>query len=214
MVDCAPVADTLTTSEGAGSSRYRLGFLRGFATASSGLWQVCALLLFVLLVIAGPLPLQSAESELELTVKAEFVDRFVRFVEWPPAPPGDGSFVMCVVGSSPVTPYLKQVASRRDVNGRRAKVVEVNDVSRVDQCQVVFLDGAASSRLAQVLERTAARPILTVGDVAGFGEQGVLINLYREGEYLRFEINLKAVERSGLTISSELLRLARRIDTK
>ena len=46
----------------------------------------------------------------------------------------------------------------------------------------------------------------------GSGERGVLINFYREEDYLRFEINRGAVSRSGLRFSSNLLRLARLVE--
>jgi hypothetical protein len=37
----------------------------------------------------------------------------------------------------------------------------------------------------------------------------VLINLYRDGDNLRFEVNATAVEKSGLRVSAKVLRLAR-----
>ena len=56
------------------------------------------------------------------------------------------------------------------------------------------------------------KPILSIGDTQGFCERGVLINFYRLGKKLRFEINLPAVKKSGLTFRAQLIKLARRIN--
>jgi hypothetical protein len=65
--------------------------------------------------------------------------------------------------------------------------------------------------LRKILESTEGRPILTVGDSEGYGERGVMINLYVEHGQVRFEINLEAARRSGLVFDFRLLELARLI---
>ncbi len=52
-------------------------------------------------------------------------------------------------------------------------------------------------------------PILTVGEMDRFGEQGGIINFFSEGNKVRFEINVGAAEKARLKISSQLLSLAR-----
>ena len=57
----------------------------------------------------------------------------------------------------------------------------------------------------------SGKPVLTVGDSQGFAERGVLINLFEESGYLRFDINMAAVQASPLKFSSRLLRLGRQV---
>jgi hypothetical protein len=51
--------------------------------------------------------------------------------------------------------------------------------------------------------------VLTISDGKGFAEAGGMIELYVEEGRMRFAINMGATERSGLHLSSRLLRLAK-----
>jgi len=48
-----------------------------------------------------------------------------------------------------------------------------------------------------------------VGDYAGFARQGGMVGFVMDGAKVRFEINLEAVDRGRMHISSKLLKLAR-----
>jgi hypothetical protein len=54
-------------------------------------------------------------------------------------------------------------------------------------------------------------PILTVGETEHFIETGGIINFLMEDNKVRFEINDVAAKKSKLKISSQLLRLAKRV---
>jgi len=52
------------------------------------------------------------------------------------------------------------------------------------------------------------KPVLTVADMDGFLRAGGVINFVLEGSKVRFLIDQEAAGRSGLQISSKLMRLA------
>ncbi len=56
--------------------------------------------------------------------------------------------------------------------------------------------------------------VLLVGENDGFAERGAHANFYFERNRLRFEINARATRESGLGVSSELLKLARIVETR
>lgn len=163
-------------------------------------------LLLVLLIV----PLCHAE-EVEYRIKAEYLERFTRFIEWPMDlnSADRAPFTFCVVGENPFGTYLDDLVAEASVKDRRAKVEYPADLNGVESCQVLFISGSEEKNVAAILTRTENKPILTVGDTPGFAESGVLINLYRENSYVRFEINIEAVRRSGLRFNSRLLKLAR-----
>jgi len=145
----------------------------------------------------------------EARVKAEFVERFCRFVDWPEsafASP-DAPFVVAVLGKATVTPHLAEVARLRTVKGRRLEVRRLDRPDQVPTGHVVWISADAIDQLDAVLDRSHGNPILTVADTPGAAERGVLINLRRDGPYVRFDINLAEVQASGLRFSSKLLRL-------
>jgi len=148
-----------------------------------------------------------ADQVPEYQVKAEFLERFTRFIDWPAEPPPH--FVIGVVGRNPFNGFIERMASEHRIKGRPIEVRYVSDLGQIDGCQVVFITASERDRLRRILARTDAKPILTVSDSDGFAAAGVMINFYNAGDTVRFEINESAAERSGLRVSSKLLKLAR-----
>lgn len=143
----------------------------------------------------------------EYQVKAAFLYNFARFVEWPAQAHRPGELTLCIVGADPFGADINQVMGKVVGNDRWSVRRVTSDM--VTGCQLVFIGGAESSTLNKVLAGVRGRPVLTVTDSNGFAERGAVLNFYTEQNKIRFEINIDAARRSGLTISSQLLRLAR-----
>jgi hypothetical protein len=156
---------------------------------------------------AQPAWAHADSSEAEL--KAELVERFTRFVDWAEPDLPDDEFTVCVVGDSPVTGYLEKLVKSRAIKSRTGRVRSFERAEQVDGCQVVLISGADKKRLAAVISLTEGRPILTVADAPGAGAAGAIINFYRAGAHVKFEINIEAAADSGLEMRSKLLKLAR-----
>jgi len=82
----------------------------------------------------------------------------------------------------------------------------VDDLLR---CHLVFISDSEARRVETILAPLASRPVLTVSDMTNFARQGGVIGFYPEGKKVRFEINVNTAQRSGLKISSDLLRLGK-----
>ena len=61
----------------------------------------------------------------------------------------------------------------------------------------------------KILASSKGSSTLTVGEAKGFAERGGIINLTREENKLRFEVNINAAAQTRLKISSKLLALAK-----
>jgi hypothetical protein len=151
-----------------------------------------------------------AQTVPEYRLKAELIERFTRFVDWPSH--GNGPFVIAVIGRNPFGTHLHEIASTRRIKGRPLEVRYHDDITDIDRCDILFIASSEKRDLREILARTASRPILTVGDTAGFGAAGVIINFYNSGDTVRFEINEAALDTSGLRASSKLLKLARIVE--
>jgi hypothetical protein len=150
-------------------------------------------------------------DELEYRVKAEFIERFTHFIDWPPAAfaSADAPFVICVVGATPLTPYLQDLAARRRIKDRAVEVRHVAPSDDLLGCHLVFLAADERRNLPGILARVAGRPIVTVADTAGFGRAGVLINLELDPDgRVGFEISSSGAKRSPLTVKAQLLKLS------
>lgn len=174
--------------------------------ASEASSLILALALFLLL------PLLCSAEGFEYRIKAEYLERFTRFIEWPDDSPVSNPalpFTFCVAGQNPFGTYLEDLVAQSRIKDKKAKLVFLSDLSQIDACQLLFIANSEQQNLASILGMTRGKPILTIGDSPGFAAQGTLINLYREDAYIRFEVNIDAVRKSGLRFSSRLLKLAR-----
>jgi len=156
---------------------------------------------------------QPAVRQPEHAVKAEFIERFTVFTEWPgSALASRAPFVVCIAGDGPLRAALERVVSQRPIKQHPARVKHVDDSAALTECHLLYIAPNRDAGLAALLRRTAGRPILTVGDSTGWGARGVMVNLFVDSQsYVRFEINLDSANASGLKISAKLLRLARTI---
>lgn len=145
----------------------------------------------------------------EYHVKAAFLYNFGRYVEWPPRTPAFTSFAICVLGDDPFGPVLNQVIDGKVIQGKKLAARRLEKVEDAGNCQILFISSSESGRLAHIMAALRGRSVLTVGETDGFAQSGGMINFRLEGSKVRFEINLDATEQAGLTVSSQLLKLAR-----
>jgi len=151
----------------------------------------------------------------EPQIKAQFFERFTRFIEWPESALAKGTpFVVCLVGGNQLATEIERRMARTTVKGAPTQVRRLPAAQPPDPggCHAVYIAPATRPQLPALLARTRGRPILTVADTEGFSSQGVLINMYIEDRFVRFEINDPALRASRLKASSKLLRLARMVD--
>jgi hypothetical protein len=144
-------------------------------------------------------------------VKAAFVLNFLKFVVWPeesflPAAP----VVIGVMGEDELAKVLDQSAAGQSVGGRPVTVRVVAGLHDLTELpHLLFIGPSERDNLSAVLRRLEGHPVLTVGDAAGFGSSGVVLNFYVSDKRIRFEANTTAAARANLRISSHLLRIAR-----
>ena len=173
-------------------------------------YYIIAVQLAMLLLIAV-----SAASEAQIeeyTLKAVYIEKFTRFIEWPKESGIDDTskpFVIGVIGETPFEPVLKKSFSTRKIREKNAVVRRVSSLDEIAGCHLLFISNISKERLQKLLSSIKGKPILTVSDVEGFAMSGVLINFYVLKDKLRFEINESAVRESGLTFSYKLMQIAK-----
>jgi len=162
--------------------------------------------------VALPATPHAFADELEYPVKAEFIERFTHFIEWPASAfeGPDAPFVLCVVGETPMAQYLQRLAEHRRIKSRQVELRALKPNADLSACHLLFIAADARPYLKQILARVEGRPIVTVADSEGFARAGVLINLLLDPEgRVRFEISPHGARRCALTLNAQLLKLAR-----
>lgn len=159
--------------------------------------------LTILLILSFSLPAWGGVSEYEL--KAAFMEKFTRFVEWPDG--SEGHFQLCIIGKNLFKGELKKLELLA-INGRPTLFTQMSRAESAADCDMLFIEKTKRKVLESILVSLQNRPVLTISDTPGFAYQGVMINFIRKNNKLHFEINQQAAETVGLKISSRLLKLA------
>jgi hypothetical protein len=163
-------------------------------------------LAWALLVIPGA-GAQSPKPT-DYDVKAAYLYNFGRFVEWPAKAAPDGSFTVCVLGQDPFGPTLDATLSGETIGGKSVVAKRISGPEESGSCQILFLSLTEGSHLNKIISTVNKEPVLTVSDMPQFAQRGGMIQFVLEGKKVRFEVNLTATQHAGLTLSSELLKVA------
>jgi hypothetical protein len=167
-------------------------------------------IILILFVSAPFLSLLAQESEYE--VKAHFLGRFAYFIEWPQTSAVQDSakpFIIGVYGKDPFNGVLDKIYAGQTIKGKVVIILYLDGVEEINKCDMLFISSVNNENLKKFLEYTADKPIVTIADTPGYAEAGALINLFKEKDKIRFEINFNAVKSAGLVFNYKLLDLAR-----
>ena len=152
-----------------------------------------------------------ADRPSEYQVKAAYLYNFGKFVNWPADATATSDFEVCVLGADPFGPLLDATVSDSTINGKRVIARRIARAQDAAGCRVVFIAASESPRLGSDLAVLSKLHVLTVSDNPHFLERGGTIQFMFEGDRVRFAVNLTAAQEAGLTLSSELLKVAAKV---
>jgi hypothetical protein len=149
-----------------------------------------------------------AQQANEYQVKAAYLYNFGRFVGWPSSANSDPDFVICILGRDPFGSDLDTTLSGEHIGGKRVAARRITKPQDASNCRMLFISSSEESHLKEILGAVDRPGILTVSDIPRFSQQGGMIEFVLEGNKVRFEVNLKRAESAGLSLSSDLLKVA------
>lgn len=184
--------------------------------ASTGPRLLVYLLLTLVLLAAGVVPSEAREPAQEDAVKAAMLYNFVQFVRWPAAtaPAADQELVLGILGRDSLQDWLLDLAAKSNRTGS-LRTVQLDSLQELQahkhKLHVLYIGRSAQQDLDGILRALAGTPVLTVCDDELFIKQGGMMNFVRHNSRIRFDLNLDAVAKSRLKLSSRLYGLARMI---
>lgn len=168
-----------------------------------------AILLFVCAFIGtGGLGAQQFKPT-EYQVEAAYLYNFGRFIQWPPAAANqDEAFPICVIGQDPFGPILDTTFAGKTLNGKPVAAVRIEKPQDATHCRILFIDATQEKHLEEILSATSQVSVLTVSNIADFSTRGGMIQFVLADNRVRFQVNRSRAEHVGLTLSSDLLKVA------
>lgn len=170
--------------------------------------SLSALLTLLVLLVAGP-PSAFAQVD-ESALKAAFVYNIVAFTSWggeidadaiADAAIGPNTLVICTDANVPLDAAIARLAGR--AIGRRR--ISVHPAAAEGGCNVLVHAGRTSPAYATMPNA------LVICDGCDLPDGTTSVALVREGNRIRFDVDTAPAARAGISFSSQLLRLARRV---
>lgn len=159
------------------------------------------------ILFAALLHAQSKPSQYE--VKAAYLYNFGKYVSWPAK--SAERFNICVLGTDPFGETLDSLVEGERLTGKPVVVRRLQSPQDVASCHVVYVGTSDEERMSAVVAAATRENVLTVSDVARFLDRGGMIQFVNEGDRIRFSVNLARAQRAGLSLSSELLKVAKEV---
>ena len=165
------------------------------------------------LLLSATMPPAEAAPVKEYELKAAYIFNFAKFARWSTAGSSGvpNPLVIGVLGDERVASSLAALTRDRNISGSPIEVKLLNPNSIPSDLGILFVaasQDAVLSKLAPALFRPGR---LTIGESDLFREGGGIINLVVQGDRLQFEIGNSRAQNAGVTLSSQLLALARRV---
>ena len=156
----------------------------------------------------------SFAASTEETLTAAILYNFLKFAEWPAHGVSSDTFTICV---SDITPFIDELSA---INGRSAqnKTVQIKSIQLGDNptgCQLLFLPREEKPvRIREWIKNCQALPILVVGNLSDFLNFGGMIQLTKDGDRVRLDVNLEPIKKVDLKLSAQLLKIAHDVKGK
>lgn len=160
-------------------------------------------------MVCPRLAIAQVASMSEPAVKAGLLFNFGKFAEWPPdqlAPTAPMS--VCVLDPA-VASEFETIATGKSIGQHAVKLSRVKLDESIRTCTILYVGKLDSKKQDQLITLLAGTSTLTVGDAEDFALRGGMIALYVDQGKMKFAVNRDAVQRTRITLSSQLLTFAK-----
>jgi len=158
------------------------------------------------------LPTNLNATAKEYQIKAAFIYNFTKFVKWP-EPDFTTSNAPIVIGyitNNPFGPELENTLRGRTLHSRPFVCRHIENAYEAKQVHVLFISLDNPHYNQALLQQLGSAPVLTIAEDEGFVKSGGMIEFFLEKGKVRFNLNMPAAKRAGLSINARLQALARK----
>ncbi|RLD62288.1 MAG: YfiR family protein [Bacteroidetes bacterium] len=136
-----------------------------------------------------------------------FIYNFTKYIEWP-ASYKSGDFTIGVIGQTPLTKELNNLAKSKKAGSQTISIKKFNKVSEIDKCNILFIPKNKSNELSNILNKLNGKSTLIITEKKGMAKQGAGINFVIVNNKQKFELNKANITKYKLKISPSLINLA------
>jgi len=160
-------------------------------------------------------PLKAEAQSREQLLKAGYVEKFTHFVDWRNNKySNDSLFRIAVFGDEKFRLALDEIFKSVKIKDKSVKIVGISSVNQITNNLILVIpESVGPAKLDEILDYTTGKPILTISEKKGYGRKGTIINLIVVDDYIRYEVNRITLGKTGLKMSSLLIKSAILVST-
>ncbi len=144
-------------------------------------------------------------NQTEYLIYASFMSHMALNTQWPETK-RTGSFVIGVVGASPIEIELKKLAKTKKIGGREILIKRFKSSLDLSGCHMVFVPKDQHSLLASVSDKSKSMNALVITESAP--SKDFVFNFIKINGKPRFEYNKTIAAANGVVVSPNLVKLS------
>jgi hypothetical protein len=161
---------------------------------------------FLLALYAAATAAHAVAPDEEVDLKAAIVLNVLRYSTWPDHSAANAPVTVGILGKTSFAKALRPTLEGKAVDSHPIRLIEIGTPFDPRCCQAIIVALENPADLKQALSAVRGAPILTIGEADRFLDSGGTVNLLEVDGHMSFEVSIEALERSGVAISSKLLR--------
>jgi len=169
-----------------------------------------SMIYLVMLVFSSQFVTAFADKSDAQSLIAALNYNFAKYASWPEQVLTKDTIELCYFSERFKTSFdgLKQ----KLIYDKSVTVRQLSSIEQSNLCHLVFVDNDERELIQRLFVHLENRPVLTVSDIAGFIDQGGMIEIVKVGNKFRFKVNVQQLDKAQLKMSSQVLKLA--VDVK
>jgi hypothetical protein len=154
------------------------------------------------------LPVTLTAQYNEHIIKAAYVERITRFIDWPSqvAPKDSTLFTIGIYGDNDFFSVLKTSLLNKTIKGKAVEIIKLVKPLKVELCDICYISGINEEDIDFLVAEANKYGVLLMTEKKGLGEKGVHFNFYLEDNKLKFEINRNSIDSGKFKVSSLLMK--------
>ena len=173
-------------------------------------------MLMALAALSAPVRTQGKRVEKPENVKAMMLAKFAAFLTKAngPKPAKDQPLRIGIVGADATAAAAQKALPGRQVDGRPVEIVAITlDDARAGRspCDLLYVaTDVEAAALAEIVAAHRTRAVPLIAERRGFAGSGGGIQLFLDGDNVRFQVNQEALKAQGVVPAPQFLNLSRK----
>ena len=160
---------------------------------------IMTLSVFVNIVKADSLP--------EYTMKAAYLYNFALLTDWPSNQQSD-TFNICFYRED--FGEASDALKNKILRNQKIRIMTISSPEEAKECHMIFIREAEEQKSEKLIQKLSGSSVLIVSETSKVSDAH--IRILKENRKLAFDVSLKPIKESDLSVSSRLLKLARKVE--